>query len=118
MRVRVGRAAYVLTVAVLAACGFGSGSTALILLAFALTLPTGAVALIGYYAVYGFLALLPGHETSTGDLAPWFAATTTALGVLAPVVAALVDVALLTLVLRRRRRLPVDDDSRPDVPAC
>lgn len=101
--------AYVVAVAALASWGFGVGSTVLILLAFALTLPTGAVALVGYYVAYGLLALLPGEGA-------WFPATTTALGILVPVTAALLNVLGTRLLLRRRK--PVDDDSRPGVPAC
>jgi hypothetical protein len=104
-------ATYVATVAVLATWGFGAESTALILLAFTLALPTGAVALVGYYVAYGLLSLLPGHGA-------WFSVPTTALGILAPVAASLLNVFCTRQLLRRRRRQPVDDDSRPGVPAC
>ena len=58
--VRFSAAAYVLAVAATATIGFGTGSTAAILLAGALTLPTGVPAIIGFYLVYGLLALVPG----------------------------------------------------------
>lgn len=125
-----------IVVAVVATCGFATGSTALILLATLLALPTGVVTLVGYYLAYGLLALVPGanpstatgswsctadnvcHGTSAGELATWFAVTTTLLGILAPIVAATINVVLLRLVSRRRHgRRPVDDDSRPAAPA-
>ena len=115
---RWAEAAYVLVVAVIATCGATRGSTALLLVAFALALPTGAVALVLYYAGYGLLAQVPGANAQSGELAGWFAVTVAVGLVLAPSAAALVNVCGLRLLLRRRRALPVDDDSRPDVPAC
>jgi hypothetical protein len=117
--------AYVLSVAAVAAWGFIAGTTAVILTAVALSLPTGLPALVGYYMVYGLLAQVPGANPSTftgsfscspdgscegsttGDLAPWFADTTVAVGVIALTAAALVNVAVLRFVtskLRARRR--------------
>jgi hypothetical protein len=110
-------AAYVLAVAAVATCGFVAGSTALILVAFALTLPAGLPALLGYYVAYGLLAQLPGANPPSGELATWFAVTAAVLGVLAPAVAASTNVLLLRLVLRRRLAGPVDDDSRLGSPA-
>jgi len=109
--------AYVLAVAVLATCGFASGSTALILAAFALTLPTGVPAVVGYYVAYGLLAQVPGANPPSGELATWFATTAAVLGVLVPSAAALTNLLLLRLLLRRHRVMPVDDDSRPAAPA-
>jgi hypothetical protein len=109
--------AYVVAVAVLATWGFASGSTVLILVAFALALPTGAPALVGYYLAYGLLAQVPGATPSSGEQATWFAVTAAVLGALAPTVAALANVLLLRLLLRRRRVVPVDDDSRLASPA-
>ena len=111
--------AYVVAVAGLAAWGFGTESAAPVLLAFLLTLPVGAVALVGYYVLYGLMTLLlPGTTGPTGDLATWFAAVAGVVGVLTAVLAALLDLTLLRLLLRRRRARPVDDDSPFDVPAC
>jgi hypothetical protein len=106
-------AAYVLVVAVVATWGFVAGSTALILSATVLTLPAGVAALVGYYVLYGVLALVPGANpdsasgsscsshcatVDTGGLATWFGATTTVLGVVLVVGAALVNLALLRAV--------------------
>jgi hypothetical protein len=117
----IGRAvtvAYVATVAAVAAIGFTAGSTAAILLAGLLALPAGVPAIIGYYVVYGVLAQVPGANpdgssgyeactpggecdgSSTGDLATWFVVTTGVVGVLALTVAALLDVALVRMLLR------------------
>jgi hypothetical protein len=119
-------AAYVLTVGAIATYGFAAGSTAAILTAAVLALPTSIVAVPGFYLAFGLLALVPGanpsstggsggctpggvcHESTSGDLAPWFAVTTDVIGVLALVGAALLNVLLLRMV--RRRRQPVDDD--------
>jgi hypothetical protein len=119
--------AYVLTVAVIATCGFaGPGSTAAILTAAALALPTSIVAVPGFYMAYGLLAQFPGanpssstsfggcspegdcYEHTTGDVAPWFVVTTDVIGVLALTAAALLNVVLLRMLTRRR--MPVDDD--------
>ncbi|HEU5037223.1 MAG TPA: hypothetical protein VFT70_09460 [Nocardioides sp.] len=113
-------AAYVATVTGLAALGFAGDSTAVILLAAALTLPSGVPAVVGYYVAYGLLALAPGANPSvstgtscnsigcvsslTGGPAPWFAVTTDLLGVVALAGAALVQVLLVRLVLRGRRK--------------
>jgi len=120
------RTAYVLTVSVIATFGFATGSTAAILTSAALALPTSIVAVPGYYLAYGLLALLPGanpssgsgsggcspgagcHESTSGDLAPWFSVTTDLVGVLALTAAALLNVLLLRKVAHRRT--PVDDD--------
>ena len=119
-------AAYVASVAALAAWGFSTGSTATILTSVALGLPTSILALPGYYLIYGLLALVPGAnptsaagsggcalggdcvEAATGDPASWFSVTTDVVGVLALSAAALLNVVLLRA--RSRRRLPVDDD--------
>ena len=119
-------AAYVLTVGAIATYGFAADSTAAILAAAALALPTSIVAVPGYYLAYGLLALVPGanpssssgsggcspgvgcHESATGELAPWFAITTDVIGVLALTAAALLNVVFLRMHTRRRR--PVDHD--------
>ena len=112
-------AAYMLAVAGLAASGFVAGTTALILAATVLALPTGVVALVGYYLLYGLLALVPGanpdtnqgfscsaaamcrgHET--GELASWFALSGVVIGVLLLTVAAACNVALLRFARRAR----------------
>jgi hypothetical protein len=120
-------AAYVLTVAAVAACGFATASTATILLAALLTLPTSIPAVMGYYLAYGLLAQVTGahpssssgsgwcspggscHTSSSGDPAAWFTLTTDLIGVLALTVAARVNVMLLRW-LSGMRRSPVDDD--------
>lgn len=109
---------YVATVAVVASIGFATGSTAAILLAGLLALPSSVPAIIGYYVVYGLLAQVPGanpdsasgYETctpigecdgsSSGDLATWFVVTTGVIGVLALTVAALLNVALVRVLFR------------------
>lgn len=115
-------AAYVVVVAGVAAFGFATDSTAAILLAAALALPSGLPALVAYYAAYGVLALVPGANpsessgsvsctvdarcatTSAGDAALWFTTTTDALGVAALAAAAVTNVLLWRLVHRRARR--------------
>jgi hypothetical protein len=112
---------YVLAVAGIAVWGFAAESTAAILAAVLLALPTGLPALVGYYLAYGLLAQVPGanpssgsgsascaagalcQETTTGDLAPWFALTTDVIGVLALTAAAAVNLVLLRVVVSRRR---------------
>ena len=86
-------------------CGFFGGSTGLILTAAALALPTSVVTIIGFYVVYGLLALVPGANpsNSAGELAPWFVVATDAIGVLALVVAALLNLVLLRMLINRRR---------------
>jgi hypothetical protein len=116
--------AYVLVVTLVAALGFVTGSTALILAAVVLALPAGVVALPAFYVVFGLLALVPGANPDTatgtatctpsgacrawtsGDPAAWFLVTTEVLGVLALAVAALLNVVLLNLILRARRASP------------
>ena len=111
--------AYVLTVAVLATSGVVSETPAPLLWAIALTLPTSVVTTVGYYLAYGFLALVPGANPPSGELATWFAVTTGLMAVLQVAVAASVNVVLLRLAVRRMRsRVPVDDDSPPVVPPC
>jgi hypothetical protein len=119
--------AYVLLVAVLAAVGFLSDSTPPILLAAFLSLPVSVIALPGYYAVYGLLALVPGANPSVssssarsctedgvcsrsviGEQAGWFVVTTEVAGVLALTCAALLNVLALRVLTARRgsRRSP------------
>lgn len=111
--------AYVLGVTAVAASGFATGSTPTILLAAAVVLPASAVALPAYYVAYGLLALVPGANpsTSTGSgsclphdgchastsaAAGWFTLATDAVGILALVAAAVVNVVLVRIVLARR----------------
>lgn len=114
-------AVYVLTVAAIAAYGFTTESTAAILLAGLLALPTSVPAVIGYYVVYGLLAQVSGanpdsssgsvscssagacHGSVTGEPATWFLLATDITGILALTVAAVVNVALVRLVIRPRR---------------
>ncbi len=126
MRLRTVGAAYVACVFGVAALGFFfTDSTFTILLAAALSLPASVVALPGYYAAYGLLALVPGANPSSssgsractaegicgstktvGDPAPWFLVTTDVLGVLAFTGAGLVNLIAVTLLCRQRRRTP------------
>lgn len=111
--------AYVAAVGGLAAVGFGSGSTPLILVAIVVTLP-GAIALVpAYYVCFGLLALVPGAnpsestggascsaagrcaEWTSGGEAAWFVVVTDVLGVVALVVAAVLDVWLWRAVVGR-----------------
>ena len=114
-------AAYVLTVAAIATVGFTTESTAAILLAALLALPTGVPAVIGFYLAYGLLALVPGaspgtssgsvtctpdgdcHGSSTGDPPTWFLVATEAIGILALTTAALVNVVVVAGLVRGRR---------------
>jgi preprotein translocase subunit SecG len=119
---------YLAAVAGLATAGFVSGSPAPIVLTAVLALPASIVAVPCYYLVYGLLALVTGANPSSSsgsgsgasaaggssttvtadDTATWFAVTTHALGVLALVVAAAVNVLLVRAELSRRRgRTPV-----------
>jgi hypothetical protein len=137
VRATLAQASYVLVVTVVATCGVVTGSTATIVVAALLALPSSVLAIVGYYLAYGLLALVPGanpsiatgsgscgvggacQETSTGDPPFWFTLTTEVGLVIALTAAALLNVVLLRLVLRRRRRsVPVDDDSRPAAQAC
>jgi hypothetical protein len=112
---------YVLAVAALATVGFTTESTAGILAAAALALPSSIVAVPAYYVVYGLVALVPGANPSsssgsasctpsgdcristTGDAAAWFIATTEFVGILALTIAALANVVLLRLLIGSRR---------------
>lgn len=118
---------YLAAVAGLATLGFASGSPTPIVFAALLTLPASIAAVPCYYLVYGLLAAVTGVNPSsssgsgsgsstggsttvtTDDTATWFAVTTHALGVLALVVAAALNVLLVQAVLARRggRRAPV-----------
>ena len=117
----VPESAYVLAVATIATLGFTTESTASILIAVLLALPTGAPALIGYYIAYGLLAQVPGanpssssgsagcsadgvcHESSTGDAALWFTHTTDLLGILALTAAAVLNLVFLRILVAKRR---------------
>jgi hypothetical protein len=121
-RFRVVGSAYVLGVAVIAGAGFIADSTPPILIAALLSLPASVIALPGYYAAYGLLALVPGANPdsssgggsctaegvctswTTGDLAPWFLVTTNVLGVLAFTLAALLNLLAVRLLMARPRR--------------
>jgi hypothetical protein len=108
--------AYVLAVAGLAMWGFAADSTATILVAVAVALPAGAVALVGYYLAYGLLALVPGANpdvnsgsscsscpvTETGDVAMWLTLSTDVIAVLLLMVAAVANVILFRLLVSRR----------------
>lgn len=116
--------AYVVGVTAVAASGFATGSTPTILLAAAIALPASAVAVPAYYVAYGLLALVPGANpsTSTGSAsclphdrchastsaaAGWFTLATDAVGILALVAAAVVNVVVVrTLLARRAARTP------------
>ncbi|GAA4701105.1 hypothetical protein [Nocardioides conyzicola] len=118
---RVAAAAYVVVVATVATVGFTTGSTAGILIAAALSLPASVPAIVGYYLVYGLLALVPGANpdsstgsmsctaegvcsgSSNGDLATWFVVATDAVGIVALTAAAVLNVVLLRMVRRGRR---------------
>ncbi|MEI2732181.1 MAG: hypothetical protein V9G08_09325 [Dermatophilaceae bacterium] len=113
-------AAYALTVGVLAALGFGAGSTVLIALAALVTFPSSALAVPAYYLAYGLLALVPGANPSistgsgtcsaagactvtvTGQLASWFVVASALIGILALLAAAVANVALLRRLTARR----------------
>lgn len=112
---------YVLLVALIATTGFSTKFTLIIVLAALLSLPSSVPAVLGYYLAYGLLALIPGANPSsssgsgtcapngdclsstTGDLAVWFTVTSEVIGVLALMVAALVNVAILRSLTACRR---------------
>ena len=116
--------AYVMVVLVVAGVGFITGSTAAILVAALLAVPSSFAGLVGYYVTYGLLAQVPGANPSSssgssscttagecttstsGDLADWLAVTADVLGILALTAAALLNVLILQalLVARRQRR--------------
>jgi disulfide bond formation protein DsbB len=113
--------AYALVVVVVATIGFTTGSTAAILLAGVLALPTSVPAAVGFYLAYGLLALVPGanpgsssgsatctpsaecHESSTGDLATWFVVATDVAGILLLTAAAVLNVAFVRMIRRKLR---------------
>lgn len=113
---------YIVVVAVTATVGFSTDSTRTILIAAALGLPSSLFAVPAFYAAFGLLALVPGANpssssgsgyctrdgdcewTSTGDPAAWFLPTTDVLGIVALTGAALLNVVLLTLLIRVARR--------------
>lgn len=117
-----GASIYILLVAGIAATGFTTDSTQLILLAAALALPASIIAMPGYYFMYGMLALIPGanpssssgsgtcdrdgscHETVTGEPAVWFLATTDFLGILALITAAVLNALVVRMLAANRRR--------------
>ena len=94
-------AAYVLCVGAVAAWGFYTDSTSMILLAVLLALPAGGPALVGYYIVFGLLAGASGanpdvvrsggrctpnggcESITTGGTAEWFLHTMDLISVLA-----------------------------------
>jgi len=116
---------YVLIVMVIAAVGFTTGFTPMILLAAFLALPSSVIAVPAYYVTYGLLALVPGanpsrgtgsasctpsgecRESTTGDLAAWFTIATEVIGILALTAAGLLNVILLRSLIARRR-IPTD----------
>jgi hypothetical protein len=113
--------AYVLTVGAIATFGFTTESTAAILLAGLLALPTSVPAVIGFYCVVGMLAQIPGanpdsasgsvscspegvcHGSVTGEAATWFMQTTEIAGIVALTTAAVLNVAILRLLTAGRR---------------
>jgi hypothetical protein len=124
---------YTIGVVALATLGFTSGSTAAILLAALLTLPSSVVAVPAYYMLFGLLAQVPGanpshssgsgictsngdcHLSTTGDAATWFTHATDLAGILALTAAAIVNVFLLDRVIAARRnqgQAPAQPDTR------
>ena len=113
---------YVLGVAATATVGFTIDSTATILIAAFLALPSSVLAVPGYYLAYGVLALVPGanpssstgsascspdgscQEISTGEPAAWFPIATDTLGILALIAAAVLNVVLVRAVMARSRQ--------------
>lgn len=113
---------YVLVVAATATMGFSTDSTAAILLAAFLALPSSVLAMPGYYLAYGVLALVPGanpssssgsascspdgscHGSVTGEQPVWFMVTTDALGILALTAAGVLNVILVRAVMTRSRQ--------------
>lgn len=122
---RIGRivaATYVLVVAAIAAVGVTTESTAAILLAGLLALPSSVPGVIGLYLTVGFLALVPGvnPDSSSGsacsppitcdgateDATTWFPIATGIIAFLALTLAATLNVAIthwLWRCLRGRR---------------
>ncbi|ABL82863.1 MULTISPECIES: hypothetical protein [unclassified Nocardioides] len=114
--------AYVMVVLVVAGDGFLTDSTAVILVAALLAVPSSLAAVPAYYLAYGLLAQVPGANPSSssgssscttagecttstsGDLADWFAVTADVLGILALTAAALLNMLLLQALLTARRQ--------------
>jgi len=114
--------AYVGAVAALAAVGFALGSPVPVVAAALLTLPASLLLVPAYYVAYGLLALVPGANPSsssgsgsgagggsavtqvvTGEPAAWFTVTTSVLGVVMLVAAAVANVVVLQRLSARRR---------------
>jgi len=122
LRLTAIEATYALIVMTMATVGFTTGSTAMILLAAFLALPSSVIAVPAYYVVYGLLALVPGASPSrgtgsgsctptgkcqgstTGDLAAWFTIATEVIGILALTAAGLMNVIAVRSLIARRRR--------------
>ena len=121
LRLTATEGTYALIVMVIAAVGFTTGSTPMILLAAFLALPSSVIAVPAYYVAYGLLALVPGANPSsgtgtgsctptgecqvstTGDLAAWFTIATEVIGILALTAAGLLNVIVLRSLIARRR---------------
>ena len=120
-RLTLAGSTYVLSLAVVATIGFAAGSTPVILLSALATFPSSVLAVAAYYLAYGLLALVPGANPSSSsgsgsctshgdcltssatDMATWFTVTSEILGVLALIVAALLNVAVFQWLAARRR---------------
>ncbi|MFJ4844641.1 MULTISPECIES: hypothetical protein [unclassified Streptomyces] len=112
MKRRVGRAAaaaYVVLIGGLAVAGAVHEQAVYYLLAVALTLPAGAVALPAMYGGYAALSAVGGIWSPVagpgGEEADWLSLGSTTLNVVLLTCAAIVNVVLLERALRRRRRL-------------
>ena len=114
---RVVVVAYVAAVATIATIGFTTGSTAAIVLAGLLALPSSVPAVIGLYLAVALLSMVPGANSdsssgsacstptacegsSTGDPAAWVTITTDVVGVLALAVAAVLNVLVVRAWIR------------------
>ncbi|MEU6343222.1 hypothetical protein ABZ883_20025 [Streptomyces sp. NPDC046977] len=112
MKRRVGRAAaaaYVVLIGGLAVAGAVHEQAVYYLLAVALTLPAGAVALPAMYGGYAALSAVGGIWSPVagpgGEEAAWLSLGSATLNVVLLTCAAIVNVVLAERVLRRGRRL-------------
>ena len=114
---------YVAAVMLLAAVGFATGQALLVGIAALVTLPVGIAAVPMIYLMAGVMAFVPGANpsqasgsgyagphghvvvTQTGQPASWYLVSIDVVGVVVLVLAAVANVLLLDLLVRRRRRV-------------
>src|SRR5689334_19175276 len=114
---------YVAAVTLLAAVGFATGQALLVGIAALVTLPVSIATVPMVYLMAGAMAFVPGANpshasgsgyagphgnvvvTQAGEPASWYLVSIDVVGVVVLVLAAVANVLLLDLVIRRRRRV-------------